>query len=75
MAIIIHNIVIDVEGVVSGAYFSPIHTQLHEEEDSGVVDENEESEVESNEGEVKRDRLVAELLAFRYKCRVDSDFM
>ncbi len=64
IAIILHNLVIDVEGQVSGAEFAPIHTRNEEEEDRG---EQELATFEDSEetGEIKRQRLVAELLAYQ----------
>lgn len=64
VAIILHNLIIDVEGSVSGAHFVPVHTCNDEEEDTGVAQDNEEEENE-DEGEAKRRQLTAELLAFR----------
>ena len=75
VAIILHNIIIDIEGSVSGARFAPMHTQEEEEEDSGVASDIEDSNLEDADGQQKRDRLVAELLAFRYKKRTDPAFM
>ena len=67
-AIILHNLVIDVDGGVSNTYFQPLHGNQDEQEDVGV-DEDEENEEdaedEENEGSTKRNRLIAELLAHR----------
>ena len=68
-AIILHNLIIDVEGEVSGAHFSAVHTNIEEEEDSGVHDEELEIGEGEDEGEAKRKRLVAELLAYRARCQ------
>ena len=65
VAIILHNLVIDVEGEVSGACFSALHTQVEEEEDSGAVDQEQNMAWEEDEGEAKRKQLIAELLAYR----------
>lgn len=64
ITIILHNIVIEVEGATRGAYFTPIHTQVEEGDDRGLAD----IAVEGNDedgGERKRRMLVDELLAFR----------
>ncbi|KIL53858.1 hypothetical protein M378DRAFT_182723 [Amanita muscaria Koide BX008] len=68
--IILHNLIIDVEGEVSkaGAYFQPLHSSVEEEEDTGVGnDDNDENEDNSNPGEIKRQLLTAELLAYRQR--------
>ena len=65
VAIILHNLIIDVEGEVSGAQFSSFHGQEEEEEDAGAVDIEVEAEYEEEEGEQKRLHLTAELLAYR----------
>lgn len=67
-AIILHNLIIDVEGEVSGAYFQPLHTVNEEEEDSGITGIYEqvvEEEDDTNPGELKRRQLTAELLQYR----------
>lgn len=66
VAIILHNLIIDVEGEVSGASFAPLHTTVEEDEDAGAVDEEVEADQEEVDGERKRQRLIAELLAYRY---------
>ena len=75
VAIILHNIIIDIEGSASGAQFTTMHTPDDEEEDSGLADEMEDSMLEDADGQQKRDRLVAEVLAFRYKRQTDPQFM
>lgn len=65
IAIILHNLIIDVEGTVSGRHFQPTHTPLEEEEDTGEVDEEDLEDEDLGEGEAKRQQLTAELLAFR----------
>jgi len=68
VAIILHNLIIDVEGEVSGTAFFPLHTQDKEQEDvAPPVEEEEEEEEEEleEEGEAKRRQLTAELLAYR----------
>ena len=62
MAIILHNLIIDVEGHESGAVFAPYHTEAEEREDRGEQDVPPE-EAEEEAGEHKRKRLIAELLA------------
>ena len=64
VAIILHNLIIDVEGMVSGAHFSGTHTHVEEMEDSGSIDEELDLGHDEDEGEIKRQRLVAELLAY-----------
>lgn len=70
IAIVIHNIVIEVKGAKEGEYFSSIHTHTNEEKDSGVQNGLENVGIpqglhlEQN-GEAKRQRLIAELLAFK----------
>jgi hypothetical protein len=62
VAIILHNLVIDVEGESAGAEFVHNHTHEQEEEDRGVRDEPRDgNEVE---GQAKRRRLTDELLAY-----------
>lgn len=63
IAIILHNLVIDVEGAAEGAHFAGIHTQVEEEEDRGLPDPPQNQN--RNDGELKRHKLVEELLAFR----------
>ena len=75
VAIILHNIIIDIEGSASGAHFAPMHTHEDEEEDTGIAGEEENSSLEDSDGQEKRDRLIAELLAFRYKRQTDASFM
>jgi hypothetical protein len=68
VAIILHNLIIDVEGEVSGAAFYPLHTREEEQEDVAQPLEEEEEEEEEEleeEGEAKRHQLIAELLAYR----------
>lgn len=69
IAIILHNIIIEVEGAMQGAYFSLIHIQ-YEEDNRGLTDlameENDEDEDEDeDEDKQKRRMLVEELIAFR----------
>jgi len=63
IAIILHNLVIDIEGATKGADFAPMHTQVEEEEDRGLADLPIDSD--EQDGEAKRQHLVEELLAFR----------
>ena len=66
VAIILHNLIIDVEGEVSGAAFYPLHTQENEHEEVAPPTEEEEEEEElEEEGEAKRRQLIAELLAYQ----------
>jgi hypothetical protein len=66
-AIILHNLIIDVEGEVSGMYFQPLHGHAEEEDDmgEGSNEEDDGEEEDRNPGEIKRRLLIAELLANR----------
>jgi hypothetical protein len=66
-AIILHNLIIDVEGEVSGAYFQPFHSAVEEEQDAGSMNNMEGEEDNDNTGEIKRQLLTAELLAHRQR--------
>ena len=68
VAIILHNLVIDVEGEVSGAQFSALHTHVEEVEDSGELDDELDVAEGEDEGQTKRNQLIAELLAYRARC-------
>lgn len=64
IAIILHNLVIDVEGQASGAHFLGKHGRVEENQDRAIPDgigfeDGEEA------GKQKRQRLIDELLAFR----------
>ena len=63
VAIILHNLIIDVEGYQPGATFAPFHTRAQEAEDRGDQDLPFDANMEDAGGE-KRSRLVAELLAY-----------
>ena len=63
IAIILHNLVIDVEGAKSGGVFAATHTRAQEQEDRGESDEALEDDEEA--GEIKRKQLVAEIAAYR----------
>jgi hypothetical protein len=65
ISIILHNLVIDVEGSDSGAFFGNLHGPVEEEQDRGPRDVPREREYADHEGELKRIRLTAELLAHR----------
>lgn len=75
VAIILHNLIIDVEGQASGQYFRSVHTADEEDEDSGAVDEDTDADQENDDGEAKRRCLIAELLEFRYQRTFNADFM
>ena len=64
VAIILHNLVIDIEGAAKGAHFSSLHTSAEEEEDRGVYDLPVEEDVGT--GDIKRHQLIEELLAFKH---------
>ena len=61
IAIILHNLIIDVEGSKSGAHFTKDHGQAEEFEDCGARYEP----LGTNGVETKRQELVAEAWAFR----------
>ena len=66
IAIIIHNMVIDIEGMNSGASFGNLHNRAEELEDRGIpvpyeVDDDEMEQV----GEIKCHRLVAEIVTYK----------
>lgn len=61
--IILHNLVIDVEGAVQGEYFASNHSHIEEAEDRGGIDL---PWVNGRiDGEAKQQQLVEELLAFQ----------
>jgi len=60
IAIILHNLIIDVEGSKSAAHFARDHHQTEEFEDHGAQDEL----MDGDDDKVKRRELVAELVAF-----------
>jgi hypothetical protein len=67
-AIILHNMVIDVDGVAGAQQFQRAHTGDDEAVDRhgwGTPTEGEGSEDVNNPGEVKRQKLTNELLAYR----------
>lgn len=64
VAIILHNLIIDVEGEKSVSYFSSIHTQGDEELD-GVFAQPWQAGPSTNIGEAKRQQLTQELLVFK----------
>ena len=64
VAIILHNLIIDVEGQVSGGHFQPTHTV--DEENMDVPEHDDAPDEDGDEeGEAKRHELTAELLAYR----------
>jgi hypothetical protein len=62
VAIILHNLIIDVEGYEFGAVFAPFHMGAQEAEDRGERFEAPPNDGEED-GEHKRMFLIAELLA------------
>jgi len=60
IAVILHNLIIDVEGSRSAAHFAQDHSNADEFEDHGIRDEP----IIGNDDEAKRKELVAELIAF-----------
>jgi hypothetical protein len=65
IAIILHNMVINIEGANAATNFGGIHTGANEIEDRGGADEPEDDDELEEAGEAKRIRLVAELLAYK----------
>jgi hypothetical protein len=66
IAIILHNLVIEVEGSESAAEFVPSHTPVQEEEDTGNYEDIDlDQQTLEQQGEAKRRKLTAELLAYR----------
>lgn len=66
MAIILHNLIIDVKGYKSGAIFASYHTEAKERKDRGEQDmppEAAEEDTAEEAGEHKCKHLIAELLA------------
>jgi len=63
IAIILHNLIIDVEGYASGVAFAPLHTRAEEREDCGDPALAFDGDL-TEAGELKRQRLIAELLAY-----------
>jgi hypothetical protein len=63
VAIILHNLIIDVEGNETVGHFGHTHTHLEEQEDIGQFNEREEPVQEEGENNEKRYRLVLELAA------------
>jgi hypothetical protein len=63
-AIIIHNLVIDVEGPQAGQVFADLHTQVEEEEDRGPQDAPTAGGTFQT-GEEKQEHLIEELLHYR----------
>ena len=60
IAIIIHNLVIDVEGAQSGEHFIRDHTR-----DDELNDRGQQNEAIQIIGNSKRDRLIAEIVAVK----------
>jgi hypothetical protein len=65
VAIILHNMAVDVEGGTSGAAFSHIHTHREEEEDLGPHEQQGQAGDDEADGQAKRAQLTDELLAYR----------
>ena len=62
-----HNVVIDIEGWISGAHFGAVHTGSDEKMDSGEndppIDNEVDVAVEEDHPEWKRHQLVEEIVA------------
>ena len=69
ITIILHNLVIDVEGEVSGKCFGATYTNIQKKKDSKVHDKKLDIGQDENEGEVKCKQLIAELLAYHAQCQ------
>ncbi len=65
IAIILHNLVIDVEGATAGAHFVGDHSHVQENEDRAIPDRQGAEQDNENAGRQKRQRLINELMAFR----------
>ena len=65
IAIILHNLIIDVEGAASAAEFSDIHTPVKEAEDT--YSQSGASNAVLLEGEEKQEMLIDVLMAWRVK--------
>jgi hypothetical protein len=63
IAIILHNIIVELEGNKSTAAFAHVHTQVQEEEDRGPA--HEPDMLPQPDGEAKREFLIDELLTYR----------
>ena len=59
VAIILHNLIIDVEGNESAAYFGNVHGPEEEEQDTGINQEG--GRVNNDNNDTKRRQLVEEL--------------
>ena len=61
--VLLHNAVLDIEGWVAGVHFTPLHTRVEEEEDSGEQEEGlqEEEGEEGGNRNARREELVAEI--------------
>ena len=65
ISIILHNLIIDVEGTLSSWQFQPAHPADQEEADTGVHDDEENADDDfEEEGEAKQHQLIAELLVY-----------
>lgn len=65
IAIILHNLVIDVEGVAAGAHFIGEHGHIQEHEDRAIPEVQGGGQDNEDVGRQKRQRLIDELIAFR----------
>jgi hypothetical protein len=64
IAIILHNLIIDVEGAKSAEEFLPLHSWQEELEDRGIVHALHPG-VEDGDPEMKRKQLVQEIVAYQ----------
>ncbi|KLO05735.1 hypothetical protein SCHPADRAFT_838975 [Schizopora paradoxa] len=65
IAIILHNLVIDVEGAAAGAHFVGDHGHVQENEDRAIPDGQGVEQNNEDAGRQKRQRLINELMAYR----------
>ena len=73
IAIILHNVVLDIEGTVSSQRFSFIHGLEQEHEDREIEDIPQNVLIENLDGQEKRNRLIAELSAYNELRRADME--
>ena len=70
IAIIIHNMVIDIEGTNAGESFGNLHNGAEELEDCGIPLPYEDDDDEMEQaGEIKHHRLVVEIVTYKSMCK------
>ena len=65
IAIIIHNMVIDIKGTNADASFGHLHTMTEELEDRGIPQELMDEDEMEKAGESKHNKLVAEVVTYK----------